>query len=85
MTLPELVAASAVAISLGGIIYSAGRNAENARQSKAFADGLGKNIRDHKAIADRRWKLELATLLDQVDHPLARSVAEQLREDAHRD
>lgn len=67
-----------VAVFLAGVTYA------GYKQSRKDVDGLGRKVRSMEDEQERRWKHDLATALDQVDHPTAKAVAEKLRQDAYR-
>jgi hypothetical protein len=89
MNIPVSVALVGLALTIAGIIYKAGRDRErfanNERQAKQWADGLGGIVRTNSTRQERRWMLQLADDVENAETEGKRKqIAIRIREEIWR-
>jgi hypothetical protein len=77
------------AVTIGGIIFHAGKTSErfaqSERQTKAWADGLGGLFRASNTRNERRWMLQLADDVELAETQEKRTrIATRIREEVWR-
>ena len=83
MTPAAIISLVAVVVTIGGIIYNAGRTLEAQSQAKRQADGLGTKVRELDMKQDRRFDLLKALLVEWAagDAEKSKLVADFIREE----
>ena len=89
MTIRDTVEIAGFVIVAGGIVYHAGRTAEQFKQlssqSRKWADGLGDLFRSNNKRQERRWMLQLADDVEVAETQEKRSrIATRIREEVWR-
>ncbi len=90
MSVADYLAIAALLISVAGLIYREGAARERQQQleerTKAWADGLGKLVREIRGKDERRWKFQIIACVEASETlEQAKRFVNQLREDAFRD
>ena len=87
--IPVSVGLVALAVTIAGIIYKSGRDRErfanNEKQAKAWADGIGGIVRTNSTRQERRWMLQLADDVENAETEGKRKqIATRIREEIWR-
>ena len=89
MTLREALGLAGFLAACAGLIYHAGRTAEQferlQQQAKIWADGLGNLERTNSARSERRWLFQIASDIERSETGKDKKLlADEVRQEAYR-